>query len=85
MAISAYILKIVEKYPFLRLQMGAKELAIKVFFTCIKTAWNRVRNMLATVLTTITTIWRPGFIFVTALYHISQKEFIRTTLVTMYL
>ena len=32
---------------------------IKVF-TCIKTAWNRVRNMFATVLTTITTIWRPG-------------------------
>ena len=25
----------------------------------IKTAWNRVRNMFATVLTTI---WRPGFI-----------------------
>ena len=30
-------------------------------FTCIKTAWNRVRNMFATVLTIITTIWRPGF------------------------
>ena len=30
-------------------------------FTCIKTAWNRVRNMFATVLTTITTIWRLGF------------------------
>ena len=27
-------------------------------FTCIKTAWN---NMFATVLTTITTIWRPGY------------------------
>ena len=27
---------------------------------CIKTAWNRVRNMFATVLTTITTIWTPG-------------------------
>ena len=30
-------------------------------FTCIKTAWNRVRNMSATVLTTTTTTWRPGF------------------------
>ena len=29
-------------------------------FTCIKIAWDRVRNMFATVLTTITTIWRPG-------------------------
>ena len=29
-------------------------------FTCIKSAWNRVRNIFATVLTTITTIWRPG-------------------------
>ena len=38
----------------------AYDVAIKVF-TCIKTAWNRVRNMFATVLTTITTIWRPGF------------------------
>ena len=28
-------------------------------FTCIRTVWNRVRNMFATVLTTITTIWRP--------------------------
>ena len=27
---------------------------------CVKTDWNRVRNMFATVLTTITTIWRPG-------------------------
>ena len=38
----------------------AFDVVIKVF-TCIKTAWNRVRNMFATVLTTITTIWRPGF------------------------
>ena len=37
----------------------ACDVVIKVF-TCIKTAWNRVRNMFATVLTTITTIWRPG-------------------------
>ena len=37
----------------------ACDVVIKVF-TCIRTVWNRVRNMLATVLTTITTIWRPG-------------------------
>ena len=37
----------------------ACDVVIKVF-TCIKTAWNRVRNMFAPVLTTITTIWRPG-------------------------
>ena len=37
----------------------ACDVVIKVF-TCIKTVWNRVRNMFATVLTTITTIWRPG-------------------------
>ena len=36
----------------------ACDVVIKVF-TCIKTAWNRVRNMFATVLTTITAIWRP--------------------------
>ena len=30
--------------------------------TCIKTAWNRVRNMFATVLTIIATTWskKPG-------------------------
>ena len=33
----------------------ACDVVIKVF-TCIKTAWNRVRNMFTTVLTTITTI-----------------------------
>ena len=38
----------------------ACDVVIKVFM-CIKTAWNRVRNMFATMLTTITTIWRPGF------------------------
>ena len=38
------------------------DVIIKVF-TSIKTAWNRVRNMFATVLTTITTIWRPGLTF----------------------
>ena len=37
----------------------ACDVVIKVFL-CIKTAWNRVRNMFATVLTTITTIWRSG-------------------------
>ena len=36
----------------------ACNIVIKVF-TCIRTAWNRVRNMFAMVLTTITTIWRP--------------------------
>ena len=40
----------------------ACDVAIKVS-TCIRTAWNRVRNMFATVFTTITTIWRPGFTF----------------------
>ena len=39
----------------------ACDVVIKVF-TCIRAAWNRVRNMFSTVLTTITTIWRPGFI-----------------------
>ena len=34
------------------------DVVIKVFM-CIKTAWNRVRNMFATVLTTITTVWIP--------------------------
>ena len=38
----------------------ACDVVIKMF-TCIRTAWNRVRNMFETVLTTITTIWRPGF------------------------
>ena len=38
----------------------ACDVVIKVF-TCIKIAWDRVRNTFATVLTTITTIWRPGF------------------------
>ena len=38
----------------------ACDVVIKVS-TCIRTAWNRVRNMFATVLTTITTIWRQGF------------------------
>ena len=33
----------------------ACDVVIKVS-TCIKTAWNRVRNMFATVLTTITTV-----------------------------
>ena len=33
----------------------ACDVVIKVF-TCIKIAWDRVRNMFATVLTTITTI-----------------------------
>ena len=28
---------------------------------CIRIGWDRVRNMFATVLTTITTIWRQGF------------------------
>ena len=28
---------------------------------CIKIAWDRVRNMFATVFMTITTIWRQGF------------------------
>ena len=37
----------------------ACDVVIKVF-TCIKTAWNRVTNMFAMVLMTITTIWRPG-------------------------
>ena len=39
MAISAYILKIVEKDPFLRLQMRAKEMFIKsspIFSTIFK-------------------------------------------------
>ena len=35
------------------------DVVIKVL-TCIKIAWDRVRNMFATVLTIITTIWRPG-------------------------
>ena len=35
------------------------DVVIKVF-TCIKTAWNRVRNMFAKVLTTMTTLWIPG-------------------------
>ena len=38
----------------------ACDVVVKVF-TFIRTAWNRVRTMFATVLTTITTIWRPGF------------------------
>ena len=42
----------------------ASDVVIKVF-TCIETAWNRVRNIFATVLTNITTIWRPGFGVVT--------------------
>ena len=29
--------------------------------TCIKTAWDRVRNMFAMMFVTITTIWRPDF------------------------
>ena len=37
----------------------ACDVVIKVFM-CIRTACNRVRNMFATVLATITTIWRPG-------------------------
>ena len=37
-------------------------------FTCIKTAWNRVSNMFATVLTTITTIWRLGLTKTAALF-----------------
>ena len=43
----------------------ACDVVIKVFtcITCIKTAWNRVRNMFATVLTTITTVWRPSSSF----------------------
>ena len=47
----------------------ACNVVIKVF-TCIKTAWNRVKNMFATVLTTITTIWRPGFNFTNPTRHI---------------
>ena len=31
-------------------------------FTYIKITWDRVRNMFVTVLKTITTIWRPGFV-----------------------
>ena len=38
----------------------ACDVVIKVF-TCIKIAWDRVRSMFATLLTTITTIWRAGF------------------------
>ena len=37
------------------------EASIIKVFTCIKTAWNRVTKMFATVLTTIITITRPGF------------------------
>ena len=37
----------------------ACDVVIKVF-TCIKIAWDRVRNMSAAVLTTITTMWGPG-------------------------
>ena len=36
MAISAYILKIVEKDPFLRLQMRAKEMFVTNFFSTNK-------------------------------------------------
>ena len=38
----------------------ACDIVIKVL-TCIRIAWDRVRNMFATVLTIITSIWRPGF------------------------
>ena len=41
----------------------ACDVVIKVS-TCIRTAWNRVRNTFATVLTTITIIWRPGLTWV---------------------
>ena len=47
----------------------AYDVVITVFM-CIKTAWNRVRTMFATVLTTITTIWRPGLsVAICALYR----------------
>ena len=36
-----------------------KQTLIKVF-TCIKIAWNRVRNMFVMVLTIITIIWLSG-------------------------
>ena len=43
-------------------------------FMCIKTAWNRVRTMFAKVLTTITTIWRPGLsVAICALYREYSK------------
>ena len=42
----------------------ACNVVIKVF-TCIETAWNRVRSMFSTVLTAITTIWRPGLMNLT--------------------
>ena len=42
----------------------ACNVVIKVF-TCTKTAWNRVRSMFSTVLTAITTIWRPGLMNLT--------------------
>ena len=42
----------------------ACNVVIKVF-TCIQTAWNRVRSMFSTVLTAITTIWRPGLMNLT--------------------
>ena len=50
----------------------AGDVVIKVF-TCIKTAWNRVRNMFATMLTTITTIWRPGLTGSEQLHVVSSR------------
>ena len=38
----------------------ACDVANKVF-TCIKIVWDRAESMFATVLTVITTIWKPGF------------------------
>ena len=46
----------------------ACDVVIKVF-ACIKIAWDRVRNMFVTVLTTSTPIWRPGFNFSGSMYQ----------------
>ena len=44
-----------------------------IVFTCIKTAWIKVRNMFARVLTTTTTICGPGLI-----YQIAPCEYLIT-------
>ena len=59
----------------------ACDVVIKVF-TCVKTAWNKVKNMFATVLTTITTTWRPGF---TCLTLYSFLHSVRRWRITFYL
>ena len=53
-------MKVDEIHIMKNINCQACDVVIKVF-TCIRTAWNR--NMFATVLTTITTICRPGFIW----------------------